>query len=319
MPLIDNILINFRYADEVETFLNMLQERTSRRETSESVFDELYGILPPTKVIWTNNSHYNNQWGLKGIVTLSNEWNQLEMNLWYSGCHWYCVRISIFGTTLTAELESPLNQDAYKEIYKLSNGVLEFLRTGFGCLLLKNAAIRKYIYELQANAISPDKKHLLSEILITLLNLKLHDDEQLNQDLFIKRAERIIYHILSERSRYRTSPDCRELAAVSAVRGGYTLVEELYIPINLIWGFLANEPFMRENKTDASPYYYLENYFPDKKADISPLYPALEQDKTEMIFHRNYDSYKQVFPDYETALAWHRIVREILRATGGTV
>jgi len=76
---------------------------------------------------------------------------------------------------------------------------------------------------------------------------------------------------------------------------------------------------MRENKTDTFPYYYLEHYYPDKKTEISSLYPASEQDKTGMIFHRNHDSYKQVFPDYEKALRSHRIAREILQSAGGTI
>jgi len=319
MPLIDNILINFHYSNEVEIFLNMLRDKTSHRTPPASVFDELYGILPPTKVVWLERSKDNNQWELEGTLMLSNEWNQLEMTLWYSGKHWYCAGISISDSTLVTELERPYNQDAYKEIFKLSSGVLEFLRTAFGCLLLKNAAIRKYIHEQQMNTVSADKRHLLSEILITLLNLKLHDDEQFNQNLFIRRAERMVYHIVSERAKYCVSPDCRELAGITAVRGGYTLVEELYIPINLIWGFLANEQFMRENKTDTFPYYYLEHYYPDKKTEISSLYPASEQDKTGMIFHRNHDSYKQVFPDYEKALRSHRIAREILQSVGGTI
>jgi hypothetical protein len=319
MPLIDNVLINYRYSKEIEIFLNTLRDKTCRRTPSESIFDELYGILPPTKVVWNKDSIYNNEWELDGIITLTNEWNQLEMNLWYSGRHWYCVRISIFGSVSEAELAPSFNQDTYKEIFMLSNDVLEFLRSAFGCQMLKHTAIRKYIYDWQENAMTPDKNDMMTEIFVTLLNLKLQNDEQFNQDLFVKRAERIVYHIVTERSKYCVAEDCRELARTCAGRGVYKLADELYFPINLIWGFLANEPFMHQNESEESPYFYVENYYPDRRVEITPLLSASPYDRTGIIFHRNHDSYKQVFPDYETALRFHRIAREILQAIGGII
>jgi len=316
MSLIDRTLISFRYSAEIESFLNMLRDKTKRQNSDTAVFDELYGILPPTKTSLLKRSFFKVKWGLEDIMTVSNAWNNFAATLWYSGSHWYCVEMKFFEQGCIAEFEPFLNREAYQDIFALSSEALEFLNAGFTNLLLRHTAIRKYIAEQQGKTSSLIKRDLISEIFITLLNLKLHEDEHFDQDLFIRRAERTVYHIVGERAKYFTTPDCRELAKVCAVRGAYKVAEELYIPINLVWGFLVNDIFMDKEKNDgAIPFYFIENYYPHDKVEISPVHPASAKDKTGIAFRRTHDSYKQVFSDYETALSFRRSALEILEAS----
>ncbi len=320
MSLIDRTLAGYRYSDEIENFLNMFKTKTCRRQPSVSSFDELYGILPPTGIHWIDQSHPDDKWGLEGTMSLQNDWNQLKMDFWHTGKHWYCANISIFGTTLTADLEPPLNQERYKHIHACSAEILEFLMAGFNNSLLKNIAIRNYIFEQQKKATPTTEKDLVSEIFISLLNLKLRENEVFNQNLFVKRAECTIRHIVGERTKYCFSPETMELSGIAAARGSYLLSDKLHIPINLVWGFLANETVKQEKQNpDGQPYYYLENYYPDRQVEITPLRSAEPDDKTEVIFHRNHDSYKQVFPDYETAFSFHRTAQEIIQKLGGKI
>ncbi len=317
MSLIDRTLTGYRYSDEIEKFLNIFKAKTCCRQPSISSFDELYGILPPTSIHWLNQKHPDDKWGVEGSMSLRNDWNQLKIDFWYTGKHWYCSNISILSTTLVANLEPPLNREEYKQIHTLSTEILEFLMTGFNNQLLRNIAIRNYIFEQQGKTASATEKDLLSEIFISLLSMKLREDEVFNQDLFCKRAERLIRQIAGERTKYCFSPGTMELSGIAAARGSYLLSDKLYMPINLVWGFLANEAVVQEKRDpDNQPYYYLENYFPDKPIEISQLHPAGPNDKTEVVFYRNHDSYKQVFPDYETALSFHRIAKEITQKIG---
>lgn len=316
MPLIDQTFISFRYPAEIENFLNILRDKTVLQNSESAKFDELYGILPPTQTSWRKNSSCDAQWGLEGRMTVINAWNDFAADMWYSGTHWYCYEVKIFGQPHTAELEPFLNRDSYQEIFALSNEVLEFLSAGFSNQLLKCTAIRKYIAEQQGKTTSMTKRDLISEIFITLLNLKLHEREHFDQDLFIRRAERTVYHIISERAKYFTSPDCRELAKACASLGACKMADELYIPINLVWGFLVNEPFLRKGrKPDAVSYYFLEHYYPNDKVKISPVYPASQRDRTGVTFRQTHDTYKQIFPDYDTALAFRQTAISILDAS----
>ncbi len=320
MPLIDRTLTGYRYSEEIENFLNMFKDKTRRRQPNASSFDELYGILPPTVIHWIDQKRSEDKWGLMGSMSLKNDWNQLKMKFWHTEKHWYCSDISIFSTALTADLEPPLNQEKYKHIHSCSADILEFLMTGFTNPLLKNIAIRNYIFEQQEKAGSVTEKDLLSEIFISLLSLKLQENEIFNQDLFIKRAEHIVRHIVGERTKYCFSLETAELSGIAAARGSYLLSDKIHIPINLVWGFLANETVRQEKQNpDGRPYYYLENYYPDRQVEITPLHQAGPEDKTEVVFHRRHDSYKQVFPDYETAFTFHRIAQEIIQKLGGEI
>lgn len=317
MSLIDRTLTSYRYPEEIENFLDTFKAKVCRREPCLATFNELYGILPATQIQWITVDHADNQWGILGTMSLQNAWNQLRMEFWHTGKHWYCSDISFLSSKFTANLAPPFNGGKYKHIHLLSLEILEFLMDGNDNPLFRNAAIRKYIFEQQEKAKCATEKDLLSEIFITLLNLKLQGDEFFNQDLFVKRAGHIVRHVVGERSQYCVSPESMELAKSAAIRGSYLLSDKIYMPINLIWGFLVNEHFMTEKKSfPEQPYYYLEKYYPDSRVEISPLHPAEAPDKNEIIIHRDHDAYKQVFPNYETAVRYHRIAKELITKIG---
>lgn len=319
MSLIDNKLIAFRYPSEIENFLNILKEKTVRRDPSRAVFDELYGILPATRTDWKDHSPMIEQWELDGVMTLRNEWNNLKMTLLSSGAHWYCTQVGMFKNSFAVELENSFNFEKYQEIYALSASLLEFLQSGYNNLLLKNTGIRNYIFEQQEKAESVSKRDLLSEIFITLLGQKLTENEEFDQNLFTRKAELIVSHIVGERAKCCISPMVRDLAGIAAVRGQkHELLEkEFYVPISLIWGFLANEKYMAVHQQESdTPYYFLEQYYPDQTIRISSVLPATPLDKTEMMILRDHDAYKQVFPDHKTALTFHRIACGIINKIG---
>lgn len=326
MLLINDCFMTHTFTPKIQEFLAMLKQKAASGKHAhggfqEASLDELYGILPPLELKWymAPDKKYHRQireWGLTGVLEIDNDWDRLHMVLWNHGNKFHGVHINLLETELTILNEPVFLPRLFIDIFRQAEKRLQLLYSAFTNPLLKVVGVRKYINDLILSEADLEKRNFLLEVCITLLCLKLEKDEETNLEYFQNRARHYIQNMI----RYRVeaavaSATVRQIAGVMALRGGMKLEEELLNPISMIWGFQVNQDFYRDEiEKSPEPACFYEKYYTNGRVDIGEILPVVSSgEKSEMISRPRCDLYKQVFPDYETAMICRNVALGILR------
>lgn len=326
MLMINDCFMTHTFNPKIQEFLSMLKQKAIhgkhvRKGFQEAILDELYGILPPLELRWymISDKKYHRQikdWGLAGVLEIANGWDQLHLVLWNHINRFHCVQMSLLNTELTMMNEPVFLPQLFIEIFHQADKRLQLIYSAFTNPILKVVGVRNYINDLILRETDQQKRNFLLEICITLLGLKLEKGEESNLDSFQNRA----FHYVQNIIRYRVesavaSASTRQMAGVMALRGCMKLEEELMNPISMIWGYKVNQDFYRDKiEKSPEPACFYERYYSNGKVNIGEVLPAVSQeDKSDMISLARCDVYKQVFPDYETAITCRNAALGILR------
>lgn len=325
MLLINDCFQTHTFSHQFQGFLTMLQHKASHgtrllKGFHEAQLDELYGILPALIIRWhlPSGEAYKlpiKEWGLDGVLEILNEWDNLHLKFWNYAGKFYCVHLKLFDSVMEIQTDPAFQTEQFISIFHQAEKRLHLIYSAFHNPLLKIVGIRDYVNKFIQQEPNPEKRNFLIEIFITLLSLTLTQDEEMNQDCFRNRANHFIQNII----RYRAeaiSPQrhFKSMFGVMALRGSSKTTEELLNPISMVWGFLMNQQYYRdETIRSQEPACFCERYYPNGRVDIGEITAVTKGEKSEMLILPRYDLYKQVFPDYETAIKCRNVALDILR------
>lgn len=324
---VDTFFAQMQYPQEIRNFLLEMKHKLQDRSPSEGIhtvcLDELYGLLPPTRIYWHTRESRNIDISIQiklrtldGVLEIANEWDRQRMIFWNVGTNFHCIQLELYGKILAPSQEGILNAAAFEELFQESQLRLELLLNASGNLLLRYPTIRAYFHKFLESNRHDDRSGLATELMITLMALKLTQAEELDQDLFYKRAQNHFAAIIRHRSEFCCSREQQRFAGVVALTGCYDLQNEFSTPIYLMWGLLANEKYMRlEPAKSHLQYLVTEKYFPDGKVVIEEVRPVSPIETFSFHQYCRFDCYRQIYPDLETAQLCHDIAIQILHNT----
>jgi len=319
-----------RYAmsSQIENFLDSIQKKIARQQTEPQgccsmKFDELYGILPETNVVCHNRETPDEnlraiiiKWNLSEILTLENQWDNLYVTLWKQDGRYYCTELKLFQKKWSVSLEPTINHQEAEEVFPIVSRRLSLLAAAFGNTPLRQLGIRQYAYDIITQAGSESKRNFYLELFLTLFHLELTTEECCNQDLFQKRAVLHCKSIIAMRSRCGVKTEAAKIAGMAAMRGIATLLDELFVPMNIIWGFLVNYKGQENLLIPAKGRFCFREYYDTRgNIELGDIFPVSDREKSNFKIQRNRDCYTQVFPDYQTALTLRNIAFTLLQSS----
>ena len=321
---IDTFFTQMQYTQEIRDFLQEMKRKLLERDPLDGVhivcLDELYGLLPPTRMYWHTQESGNPNIALQiknrsldGVLEITNDWDRQRMVFWGVGNHFHCVSLELYGKVLAPPQEGILNATAYEELFRESGQRLELLAGAFGNLLLRYPTIRAYFNQYLNNNLHDDRLGLATELMITLMGLKLTPEEELNQDLFHQRAQNHFAAIIRHRSEFCSSREEQRFAGVIALSGCYELQSDFSASVYMMWGLLANEKYMRsEPEKSRLRYLVTEKYYPDGKVEIGDVLPVAANEEFSFQQYRRFDCYRQIYSDLKTAQLCRKLATNIL-------
>ena len=328
MQLLNDILHHSVMPDEITFFLDSLLEKIKRSQAgkdgfSSLRFEELYGIIPGTIAARhgresTDVKMQNAivQWNLSEILTLKNPWDGMTAAFWKQDGHYYCMAFHLFEKQWHVSTEPAINAREAEEFFPIAVRRLQLLASAFGNTPLRQLGIRRYVFDVLTKEKDKTLAQFYLEFFLTLFQLDLTCDELRNQDLFLKRARLHCEAIISQRAQCGVRDDFSQLGGCAAMHGCAPVFDALYVPINMIWGFLANRKIMRELEMPLpGKFCFQERYDSKGNIELGEVMPVTDGKKSSFQFYRDRDCYTQVFPDYQTALVFHQIAAELLKKT----
>ncbi len=328
MSILNEIMSRYAMPDNITNFLDSMREKIARQQGEtqgcNSVnFDELYGILPVTSAIRHDRETRDenlraviSQWNLSEILILQNHWDNMKVTLWkQDGCY-YCMKLKLFQKEWTVSVTPDVNLQEAEELFPIVSRRLKLLASAFGNTPLRQLGIRQYIHELMKQAGSELKQNFYLELFLTIFHLKLTAEELANQDIFLKRAVLHCKSIIAMRARCGVKTEAAKMAGMAAARGSGALLDELFVPINMTWGFLANHKAL-ENLSipDKGKFCFHEYYDTKGNIELGEIFPASKQEKSLLKIQHKRDCYIQVFPDYQSALTFRNIAFKLIQSS----
>ena len=331
MSIIRNRLYEYRLTGHIAEFLHETKEKLhtlpAAKDGLQSCWiDELYGLMPPLEIVWhspmTSDAEIKETirfHQLDGILTLQTQWDELTLGIWQSRGEYYCSYLKVFKEHQRLCLTPQWNRDSYETLFQLARCHLELLAAGFSSPLLRIPAIRKDLHRTLERIDDPLFRNCSLEIFIRLLNQELPAEEALDQELFLKRARIQLVDVLARRAGLAAKAEHRSKHSRAAVRGAEDAWNLLFDSITLIWGHLANLPYYRQKIKEGSPrsFAFDEIYPPDGRVSVSEIYPVETDRASDMVVKLQCDVYREIFPDYEAAVANRKIAMELIHKLYG--
>ncbi|MDD5596459.1 MAG: hypothetical protein PHV82_00855 [Victivallaceae bacterium] len=328
MSILNEIMNRYAMPDKIRNFLDSIEEKIARKQTEPQgchslKLDELYGILPETRAIrHTRETPDENlravisQWNLSEILILQNPWDDLNVTLWKQDGRYYCMKLKLFEKEWNVSVEPAVNHQEAEEVFPIVSRRLSLLASAFGNTPLRQLGIRQYIHEVIKCVGNESKRNFYLEFFLTLFHLELTAEELANQDIFLKRAILHCKSIIAMRSRCGVKTEAAKMAGMAAARGIEALLDELFIPINMIWGFLANRKALENLSIPASGRFCFREYYDTKgNIELGEIFSVSEREKSVFKIQHNRDCYTQVFLDYQTALTFRNIALKLLQSS----
>lgn len=326
MSLLKEQLFRFIMPDEVEMFFNSILEKIDKSRPDDTYhalkLDELYGILPGTVAARHGRKTADpvfrsaiEKWNLSEILTLKNSWDDMTAVLWKQDGHYYCTALQLFDRQWRISSDPIIKIGDAEALFPVAVRRFQLLSSAFGNTPLRQLGVRQYIHDILNRQSNNTERHFCLEFFLTLFQLELSTDELRNQDLFLERARLHFQSIVSFRSGCGVMPEFSRMAEIAAVRGSGDLFYRFYIPVNMVWGFLANRKVM--NSLGASPegeFGFYEYYDTKGNVELGEIFPAAQNRKSSIQFQHDRDCYIQVFHDYQTAQMFRSIALKILHS-----
>lgn len=327
MSILNEIMSRYAMPDSIASFLDSIQEKIARKQAEPQgcrslKLDELYGILPETNAVRHNRETPDEnlravitQWNLSEILMLQNHWDDLNVTLWKQDGRYYCMELKLFQKEWTVSVEPAVNHQEAEEVFPIVSRRLSLLASAFGNTPLRQLGVRQYIHEFMRRAERESKRNFYLEFFLTLFHLELTAEELADQDIFLKRAILHCKSIIAIRGRCGVKTEAAKMASMAAARGIGALLDELFIPMNMIWGFLANRKVLENLSIPARGRFCFHEYYGTQgNIELGEIFPVSEQEKSALKIQQNRDCYTQVFPDYQTALTFRNIALTLLQS-----
>ncbi|MFA6714640.1 MAG: hypothetical protein WCS27_04650 [Victivallaceae bacterium] len=327
MPILNEIMNRCAMPHEVETFLDSIQKKIARQQTEPQgrgsmKLDELYGILPETNASCHNRETPDEnlrevivKWNLSEILTLENQWDNLCVTLWKQNGRYYCTELKLFQKEWGVYAEPALNHQKAEEVFPIASRRLSLLASASGNTLLRQLNVRRYAGGIIRRVKNESKQNFYLELFLTLFHLELTAEELANQDIFLKRAILHCKSIIAMRSRCGVKTEAAKMASMAATRGIGALLDELFVPMNIIWGFLANYRATENLLIPAKGRFCFREYYDTRgNIELGEIFPVSGREKSDFKIQWNRDCYTQVFPDYQTALMYRNIALTLLQS-----
>lgn len=331
MSIIRTVLNEYQLTGNIADFLQQLQTKVQTVPPKKDGvqycrIDELYGFMPPLEIQWHTSASGKEEiretirfHQLDGILILQTQWDELSLTVWLTQGIFYCSCLNLFKESYKLRLSPQLDRENYSTLVQLARSHLELLAQSFNTPLLRLPAIRRQLLLTLEKNDDPLFQNCCLEIFIRLLNQELVEEEILDQEIFLKRAKIQLAEVLSRRAAFTVQPEYRPKYSRTAAYCVEELWGELFIPINLIWGHLANLPYYRQKIREGTPgsFAFEESYHPDGSVIVSEVYPVDAAEQPELVVRLHCDVYREIFPDYHTAVANRKIAMELIRQFHG--
>lgn len=325
MLMINDCFQTHVFKPQLQGFLTMLKHKAShgtrlRKGLHTARLDELYGIVPPFEIRWhlPSGEAFQQQireWGLSGVLELSCEWDNLRLEFWNYAGKFHCVQIDLMGSVTKIQTRPVFQPELFINLFHQAEKRLNLIYSAYSNTFFKITGVREYICNFLQREPDTIKRNFLIEVFITLLAQKLTKEEEQNQNAFGNRANHFIQNIIRYRAEALSATQLyKTMFGVLALRGCLKMDEELMNPVSMIWGFLINQQYYQDQiDKSEDPACFCERYYPNGKVHIGEITPVTKGEKSEMMILPRYDLYKQVFPNYETAIKCRNVALDILR------